>query len=96
MADFEIIKEDGATRGRYVATVDGHEAELTYAKLGDSGNVIADHTGVPDEIGGRGIGSALVRHLIDDARTGGFRIRPLCPFVTAQFRKHPEWADVML
>jgi predicted GNAT family acetyltransferase len=96
MADIEISKEDGETRGRYVATIDGHEAELTYSKLGDSGNVIADHTGVPEELGGRGIGSALVRHLVEDARNNGFRIMPLCPFVKAQYRKHPDWADVML
>jgi predicted GNAT family acetyltransferase len=96
MADIEITREDGETRGRYVATIDGHEAELTYSKLGDSGNVIADHTGVPEELGGRGVGSALVRHLVEDARTSGFKIMPLCPFVKALYQKNPEWADVML
>jgi predicted GNAT family acetyltransferase len=96
MADIEIIKEDGETRGRYVVTIDGHEAELTYSKLGDSGNVIADHTGVPEELGGRGVGSALVRHLVEDARSEGFKIMPLCPFVKALYQKNPEWADVML
>ena len=69
MADTEIIKEDGETRGRYVVTIGGHEAELTYSKLGDSGNVIADPTGVPEELGGRGVGSALVRYLVEDARS---------------------------
>jgi len=96
MSEFEIVKEDGETRGRYVTTVDGHEAELTYSKMGDSGNVIADHTGVPEELGGRGIGSALVRHLVEDARANDFKIVPLCPFVKARYRKHPEWSDVML
>jgi len=96
MAHFEIVKEDGKTRGRYVITIDGREAELTYSKLGDSGNVIADHTGVPEELGGRGLGSALVRHLVEDARSHGFKIVPLCPYVKAQYRKHPEWSDVIL
>lgn len=96
MSEFEIAREDGDTRGRYVAVIDGHEAELTYSKLGDSGNVIADHTGVPEELGGRGVGSALVRALVEDARSGGFKIMPLCPFVKALYRKHPEWSDVML
>lgn len=96
MSDFEIVKEDGDKRGRYVAVIDGHEVELTYSKLGDSGNVIADHTGVPEELGGRGVGSALVRYLVEDARSGGFKIMPLCPFVNAQYQKHPEWSDVML
>lgn len=96
MSEFDIVREDGDTRGRYVAVIDGHEAELTYSKLGDSGNVIADHTGVPDELGGRGVGSALVQALVEDARSGGFRIMPLCPFVKARYQKHPEWSDVML
>ena len=96
MGDFEIVKEDGETRGRYVITIDGREAELTYSKLGDSGNVIADHTGVPEELGGRGLGSALVHHLIEDARSGSFKIVPLCPYVKALYQKHPEWSDVML
>lgn len=96
MGDFEIVKEDGETRGRYVAVIDGHEAELTYSRLGDSGNVIADHTGVPEELGGRGVGSALVQALIDDSRAGGFKVMPLCPFVKARYQKHPEWSDVML
>ena len=68
-----ISREDGETRGRYVAVIDGHEAELTYSKLGDSRNVIADHTGVPDELGGRGVASALVRYMVEDARSRGFR-----------------------
>jgi len=96
MAELDIIKEDGDTRGRYVVTVDGHEAELTYSKLGDSGNVIADHTGVPEALGGRGIASALVRYLVDDARSNGFKVVPLCPYVKAQYQKHPEWSDVMM
>ncbi len=96
MADIEINKEDGATRGRYVAVIDGHEAELTYSKMGDSGNVIADHTGVPEELGGRGVGSALVRYLIEDARANNFKIMPLCPFVKAQYQRNPDWEDVIL
>ena len=96
MSDIQIIKEDGETRGRYVVTIDGHEAELTYSRLGDSGNVAADHAGVPEELGGRGVGSALVRHLVEDARTQGFRVVPLCSFVKAQFRRNPGWSDVLL
>ena len=91
-----VTKEDGETRGRYVVVIDGHEAELTYSKLGDSGNVIADHTGVPEALGGRGVGSALVRYLVEDARSSGFRISPWCPCGKAHFRKNPDWADVML
>lgn len=71
---------------------DGHQAVLTYSKLGAS-QVIADHTEVPEALGGMGAGLALVERLVTDARAQGFRIVPLCPFVNAMRRKHPEWAD---
>ncbi len=94
MTDLDIRKEDAETRGRYVVIVDGHEAELTYSKMGTTG-VIADHTGVPRALEGLGVGKALVEELIRDAREQGWKIVPLCPFVRGQYARHPEWADVM-
>ena len=44
---------------------------------------------------GTGAAMALVEHMIGDARAGGFKIVPVCPYVLAQYRKHPEWSDVM-
>lgn len=38
---------------------------------------------------------ALVEYMIEEARSGGFKIIPICPYVKAQYRKHPEWSDVM-
>ncbi|TIW42998.1 MAG: N-acetyltransferase, partial [Mesorhizobium sp.] len=32
---------------------------------------------------------------VEDARAAGKKIIPLCPFANAQFRRHPEWADVL-
>lgn len=92
----EIVKEEGPTGGRYFTVIEDVTCELTYSMMAGSGNVIADHTGVPRALGGRGIGRALVDALIADARQNGFKIVPLCPFVRAQYARHPEWADVML
>jgi len=69
------------------------EAELTYSVTTPT-LIIADHTGVPDSLRGSGAGLALVQALVAAARAEGFKIIPLCPFVKAQARKHPEWADV--
>lgn len=92
----EITREDSATKGRYIARVPGHAeaGELTFSRLG-SDRVIADHTGVPDSLRGQGIAFALVERLVADARSEGFKIVPLCPYIQAQYAKHPEWADVM-
>ncbi|AUH34550.1 GNAT family N-acetyltransferase [Paracoccus tegillarcae] len=90
--DLTITKEDRDTGGRYVTTLDGHEAELTFSKNGSTA-VIADHTGVPEAIGGQGVGTALVEAMVKDARENGFKIVPLCPFVAALFERNPDWAD---
>ena len=92
--DIEITREEGDSKGRYVAVVDGHEAEMTYSRLGD-GAIIIDHTGVPDALRGRGVGEALVRRGVEDARAEGRKIVPLCPFAKAQIDRHPDWQDVL-
>ena len=88
----DITKELDGTKGRYVLTRDGAEAEITFSVLSPQ-TIIADHTGVPDVMRGTGAGEALVAHMVEDARANGFKIVPLCPFVNAQRRKHPDWAD---
>lgn len=88
-----IVKEINGSRGRYVLSRDGEEAELTFSILSPA-NIIADHTGVPNSARGEGLGLKLVEHMVADARQNGFRIVPLCPFVNAQRARHPEWADV--
>lgn len=88
----EIAKEVAGSKGRYVLTRDGAEAEITFSVLSPK-TVIADHTGVPDALRGTGAGRELVEYMVADARKEGFKIVPLCPFVNAERRKHPDWAD---
>lgn len=96
MSEARISREDGTTKGRYVATVPGieAEAELTYSRVNEK-LIIADHTGVPDVFRGRGLGRALVQRLVDDARAQGVKVIPLCPYVKAELARHPEWKDVL-
>ena len=95
MADVTITREDNPTKGRYVARVAGieGEGELTYSRVNPT-LIIADHTGVPDSFRGKGVAKALVQRLVDDARAQGVKIIPLCPYVNAERRKHPEWSDI--
>jgi uncharacterized protein len=95
MPEPKITREVSPTKGRYVARVDGidAEAELTYSRSGPA-LIIADHTDVPDVFRGQGIGRLLATRLVEDARKEGVKIYVLCPFVNAERRKHPDWADV--
>ena len=95
MADHSVTREHEAARGRFVIRRAGEEAELTYSVTTPS-LFIADHTGVPDSFRGTGAGLALVEALVAAARTEGFKVVALCPFVKAQAQKHPDWADVFV
>ncbi|THV21651.1 GNAT family N-acetyltransferase [Peteryoungia ipomoeae] len=92
----QIANEVHASGGRYVAKVENvsENAEMTYSRASPQ-LIIIDHTGVPDSLRGTGVGQALAQHAIEDARQGGWKIIPLCPFMKAQMARHPEWRDVL-
>jgi predicted GNAT family acetyltransferase len=95
MTQPRIHREDGPSGGRYVARADGieAEAELTYSRTGPK-LIVADHTNVPDDFRGQGVGRLLATRMVEDARAEGVKILARCPFVDAERRKHPEWATV--
>jgi uncharacterized protein len=95
MTDIVITKEDGPRKGRYAARIDGIDAvgEITY-RHPRPGVISANHTGVPEAMGGHGVARALLDFMLEDARANGFRIIPVCPYVRGQYAKHPEWADL--
>jgi predicted GNAT family acetyltransferase len=91
-----IEKQTAGKAGRYVGRVDGveGEAELVFTIRGPK-LISADHTEAPESMRGTGAATALVEYMIAEARANGFKIVPICPYVRAQYKKHPEWRDVM-
>ncbi|HBU62242.1 MAG: GNAT family N-acetyltransferase [Oceanicaulis sp.] len=95
MAEFTITEERSDSKGRYIASAPGKpDAEMTFS-IASASMIIIDHTGVPDEWRGQGVGKALVQRAVEDARKRGVQIVPLCPFAKAQIAKTPEWQDVL-
>lgn len=92
--EITIEREATGKGGRYVTKVSGHEAEMTFSRASPH-LIIIDHTAVPDALRGQGVGQALALHAVEDARAGGWKIIPLCPFMRAQSLRHEEWADVI-
>ncbi|OCC24057.1 acetyltransferase [Croceicoccus estronivorus] len=92
----EITHSEHENGGEYRATVSDseHFGRMTWVKAGQDVRLV-DHTIVPPAIGGRGIAARLVDAIVADAREQGFRIIPQCSYVAAQFRRHPEWADLL-
>lgn len=87
----DVVKvEDRPDEERFVVETDGHTAELVYKRDGD--RLILIHTGVPDELEGRGVGSALVRAAVSTAIDQDLTLMPLCPFANRWLKDHPAVA----
>ena len=78
---------------RYELTVEGHVA-ATYYTLSD-GVITFVHTDVPPELGGKGVGSALVKGALDSVRADGLKVIAECPFVKAFIEKNPDYQDLL-
>ncbi len=88
----ETINNNTA-KHRFELEVDGHLAAAYYQRAGDI--ITFTHTEVPAELGGKGVGSALVRGALDQVRAEGLRVVAQCPFVKAWIGKNPAYADLL-
>ncbi|GAB2585460.1 N-acetyltransferase [Dyella jejuensis] len=81
-----------ATAHRFETNVDGFTCELDY-RLQDHVMTIT-HTGVPGEVGGRGIASELVRAAFETARKEGWKVVPACSYARIWLERHPDYAGL--
>lgn len=63
--------------------------EIRYTREED-GKVVLVHTEVDPGLEGQGLGNVLVQGALDDLRERGIEYVPVCPFVTAYLRRHPQ------
>lgn len=64
-----------------------------YASGGDQ--VVFTHTEVDEAYSGLGLAQRLARFALDDVRSRGKRIVPLCPFIASFLRKHHDYDDIV-
>lgn len=90
----EINLTNNEAQHRYEAATEGRLAGFAeYNLLTDA--IMFTHTEVLPENEGKGIGSALARHVLDDARARGLHVIPVCQFIAGYIRKHREYADLV-
>lgn len=82
-----------AAAARFELDVDGVPAVCAYRREGAT--LLLTHTEVPPHAEGRGIAARLVRATLDWARREGLTVRPLCSYVAAYMRRHPETQDLL-
>ncbi|HUN98358.1 MAG TPA: GNAT family N-acetyltransferase [Bradyrhizobium sp.] len=87
----EVI--NNSEKHRFELAVDGHIA-ATYYNISD-GVITFIHTEVPAELGGKGIGSKLIKGALDQVQADGLKVIPQCPFVKAFIQKHPDYQELL-
>ena len=87
----EIV--NNRTKRRYELVVDGHIAASYYELAGPVITFV--HTEVPPKLGGKGIGSKLIKGALDRVRTDGLKVIAQCPFVKGWIDKHADYADLL-
>lgn len=85
---------DNPDEQRYEAVADGELAGFAAYRT-QPGLIVFVHTEVEDAFKGHGIGSILIREVLDDARRRGLEVLPFCPFVNSFIAEHREFVDLV-
>lgn len=89
------VVRDSPEESRYELLVDGRLAGFAQYHLNGQ-RITMYHTEVEPEYEGRGLGDELARAALDDVRRRGFVLIPICPFIAAYIRRHPdEYLDLV-
>lgn len=84
---------DNPARNRFELQTAAGLAIANYRR--DDLAITITHTEVPRAVEGRGVGSALVKGMLDEIRREGRKVVPLCSFVRAYINRHPDYHDLM-
>lgn len=90
----EVSDAPGARR--YEARLDGAPEVAGWADYIRTAELIAFvHTEVEVAYEGVGVGSALARTALDEARAANLRVLATCPFFAGWINRHPEYQDLL-
>jgi len=82
---------DNVARSRFEMLLEGGTAFIDYRRSGNT--LYLDHAEVPAALGGHGVGTRMVRAALELLRERGERAVPVCSFIQAFVRRHPEFAE---
>ncbi|WP_035796188.1 GNAT family N-acetyltransferase [Kitasatospora mediocidica] len=88
-----VTVRDNPSEQRFEAQVDGRAAGFALYIRSDE-LVVYPHTEVEPAFEGRGVGGALARAALDDARGRGLAVLATCPFIHGWMQRHPEYQDL--
>jgi predicted GNAT family acetyltransferase len=88
----ELLKNED--KKRFELHVEGHVALIEYI-LTNQNVMYLTHTEVPIGLEGKGVGSSIVVKALKYIKSNNFTLAPLCPFVAAYLKRHPEWKEIL-
>ncbi len=88
-----ITIQDATVNNRFEAWINGDLAGFAEYMRGEA-LVVYPHTEVERAFEGRGVGSALARAALDDARARDLAVLATCPFIKAWMARHPEYVGL--
>ena len=83
---------DNKEKERFEVELEGATAFIDYSE--QNGVVAMTHTEVPKNFEGKGVGGQLVKGALDIVKNENKRVRPLCTFVAAYIKRHPEYQSL--
>ncbi|MCZ8063036.1 GNAT family N-acetyltransferase [Silanimonas sp.] len=91
VASPDIVHRDA--EGRFDARLEGHRGELRYVRREVEGRsvMVIPSVVVDRAIEGRGVAGVLTRAALEWAGAEGLHVEPVCPYVDAWMRRHPEF-----
>lgn len=91
MTEFEVINNE--EKKRYETVINGQRAYLEYIPAGE--NIVLSHTEVPVGLEGQGVGSQLVKQVLETIKNNNQKIIVTCPFVVAYIKRHQEYLELI-
>ncbi|RZJ64341.1 MAG: N-acetyltransferase [Flavobacterium sp.] len=79
---------------RFELDVDGHTA-IIESILAKGDIMFLTHTEVPAALEGKGVGKRIVESALNYIKDHDYKLAPLCPFVAAYLKRHPEWKTIL-
>lgn len=90
----DIRVRNDSENSQFTVEVEGRVAgKAEYRLRGDT--YIFTHTEVDPEFQGMGVANRLARAALDDVRDQGRTLIPLCPFIAAYIKRHPEYQEIV-
>ena len=87
--------EHDQSESRFVVHHGGELSQLVYKRNKGSKRIYYLHTEVPEAVQNQGIAEELVKEALSFAKGEQLNIVPICPYVQAYIKRHPEYQELV-